>query len=47
MKWYLQNSFGRLSFALWNPAFREFSSEVRAPLAQVLRGVGFLKKNPS
>jgi predicted O-methyltransferase YrrM len=30
--------------ALWNPAFEEFSREVRAPAARILRGVGFLKK---
>jgi predicted O-methyltransferase YrrM len=30
--------------ALWNPAFEEFSREVRAPASRILRGVGFLKK---
>ena len=30
--------------ALWNPAFRDFAREVRAPLAQIVRGVGFLSK---
>ena len=30
--------------ALWNPAFKEFSDGVGAPMARVLRGVGFLQK---
>jgi predicted O-methyltransferase YrrM len=30
--------------ALWNPAFEDFSREVRAPASRILRGVGFLKK---
>ena len=30
--------------ALWNPAFREFADSVKTPMARVLRGVGFLKK---
>jgi predicted O-methyltransferase YrrM len=30
--------------ALWNPAFKEFADKVEAPMASVLRGVGFLKK---
>jgi predicted O-methyltransferase YrrM len=32
--------------ALWNTAFPEFSAEVKAKHARVLRGVGFLQKNP-
>src|SRR6266550_784718 len=31
--------------ARWNPAFPEFVQEVRATEAQVLRGVGFLRKS--
>jgi predicted O-methyltransferase YrrM len=31
--------------ALWNPAFPEFSTEVGANRARILRGVGFLQKN--
>lgn len=30
--------------AAWNPAFQQFSEEVKAPQSAVLRGVGFLKK---
>jgi len=32
--------------AEWNPAFHQFSEEVKAPQSTVLRGVGFLKKAP-
>jgi predicted O-methyltransferase YrrM len=31
--------------ALWNAAFPEFSAEVKAKQAGILRGVGFLQKN--
>ena len=30
--------------ALWNPAFTDFAQEVSTPLAQIIRGVGFLGK---
>jgi predicted O-methyltransferase YrrM len=30
--------------ALWNSAFPDFARQVRAPMAQVLHGVGFLRK---
>ena len=30
--------------ALWNSAFPEFRDKVRAPLASILRGIGFLQK---
>ena len=30
--------------ALWNAAFPEFRDTVRAPLARILRGIGFLRK---
>jgi predicted O-methyltransferase YrrM len=30
--------------ALWNPAFPEFVSKVRAPVARIIRGVGILRK---
>jgi predicted O-methyltransferase YrrM len=30
--------------ALWNPAFNEFSTRVRAPKASIVRGVGVLRK---
>ena len=33
--------------ALWNDNFREFSAEVKAKRARILRGVGFLQKNSS
>ena len=33
--------------AAWNPAFAEFGAEVRAERARILRGVGFLQRNPS
>jgi hypothetical protein len=33
--------------ALWNDAFREFSTEIGAARASILRGVGFLQKNSS
>ena len=32
--------------AAWNPAFPEFAREVNATRARVLRGVGFIEKNP-
>jgi predicted O-methyltransferase YrrM len=32
--------------ATWNPAFPEFAREVNATRARVLRGVGFIQKNP-
>lgn len=32
--------------AAWNPAFSEFAREVNATRARVLRGVGFVQKNP-
>jgi predicted O-methyltransferase YrrM len=32
--------------ALWNAAFPEFSGEVKAKQARILRGVGVLQKNP-
>ena len=32
--------------ASWNPAFPEFSAEVRAMRFRILRGVGLLQKNP-
>ena len=31
--------------AAWNPAFPEFSAEVRATRSRILCGVGFLQKN--
>jgi predicted O-methyltransferase YrrM len=33
--------------AAWNPAFPEFGAEVHAKRARILRGVGFLQKNPT
>ncbi len=30
--------------ALWNSSFPEFAQQVRAPLARILRGVGYLRK---
>ena len=30
--------------ALWNSAFPEFAASTRAPLARILRGIGFLRK---
>ncbi len=30
--------------ALWNSSFQEFAQQVRAPLARILRGVGYLTK---
>ncbi len=30
--------------ALWNSSFQEFAQQVRAPLARILRGVGYLRK---
>jgi len=33
--------------ALWNSAFPEFRDTVRAPLASILRGIGFLQKSPA
>jgi hypothetical protein len=31
--------------AVWNNSFREFARNIGAPGAQILRGVGFLRKN--
>lgn len=33
--------------AAWNPAFPEFCAEARAARFRILRGVGFLQKNPA
>lgn len=33
--------------ALWNPSFPEFSAQVGARYATILRGVGFMQKNPA
>jgi predicted O-methyltransferase YrrM len=30
--------------ALWNPAFREFAEKVSSPAAQVVRGIGIMRK---